>query len=818
VASIIPVYEYDIFISYRQKDNKYDGWVTEFVNNLKGELESTFKEEISVYFDANPHDGILETHDVDASLKDKLKCLILIPIISRTYCDSKSFAWEHEFRAFIDQASKDQFGLKVKLSNGNVASRVLPIQIHDLFPEDKAIIEKELGGVLRAVEFIYKEPGVNRPLTPGDDKEINLNKTKYRNQINKVAIAIEEVIHSLSSIHQSEDRIIQFDQMPGKAIKELNRDIKSIRNTKRWIISGLLFIICLAGAFGILKVIGRTKRAKDIANLEKSIAVLPFINDSPDKENEYIWNGMMDEVLSKLQKVKDFRVLSRTSTTQFNKPERPTVSDIAKKLGVNYIIEGSGQKYGNKIRLIVQLIGANGKEDHLWAHSYVMELKDATELFNLQSLIAQSIVNELKVVITHEEKQIIGRVPTTSLKAYDYFLRGQEEISKYGTGSINKESIEKAKSLYKRALEHDSTFARGYVGMAKVFWKKAQYKENADNRNQFLDSMLFLANKALSFDDKTEEAFLVRAGYYAERHNNLSKAIEELDEALKINPNLWEAYHEKAKYYWWQNDLDKEIDNRFNASLLNHGAELPELLTSLGDAFVRAGFPDKAGDYYLEALNLDGDSIKYLSLLVRKELYLGEIEKSKEFLDKISIRDSDYSNESIFFNLNANYVSYYLKAHQLEKALKYINKLTYSEHISQHLKNLTLNQVAFIYWVNAYLKFPEDAYSAMLDSRYKLITKSDFFSYISEDEYALACLYSIRGDKEKAIKFLDGHNQHTSRFDLSWVNVLQNDPSLDNIRNVPEFQKIIKDVESKYQAEHEQVRKWLGEQSDNIAP
>jgi hypothetical protein len=74
----------------------------------------------------------LETLDVDESLKEKLKCLVFIPIISRTYCDPKSFAWEHEFRAFVEQASRDQFGLKVKLPNGNVASRVLPICIYDL--------------------------------------------------------------------------------------------------------------------------------------------------------------------------------------------------------------------------------------------------------------------------------------------------------------------------------------------------------------------------------------------------------------------------------------------------------------------------------------------------------------------------------------------------------------------------------------------------------------------------------------------------------------------------------------------------------------
>jgi hypothetical protein len=197
MASIIEGYNYDIFISYRQKDNKGDRWVTEFVEALKTELESTFKEEISVYFDINPNEGLLENHDVDASLNDKLKCLVFIPIISRTYCDPKSFAWEHEFKAFVEQASQDKFGLKVKLPNGNVASRVLPIRIHDLNNEDIKLCESFLGGILRGIEFIYKEPGVNRPLTAKDNEEKNSNKTNYRNQINKVANAIDEVINSL---------------------------------------------------------------------------------------------------------------------------------------------------------------------------------------------------------------------------------------------------------------------------------------------------------------------------------------------------------------------------------------------------------------------------------------------------------------------------------------------------------------------------------------------------------------------------------------------------------------------------------------------
>ena len=118
----------------------------------------------------------LETHDVDASLKEKLKCLIFIPIISRTYCDPKSFAWEHEFKAFVEQASKDQFGLKVKLPNGNVASRVLPVRIHDL---DNTILNyvnqflEEFYGELNL--FIKNQELIDHYTIMIDEKK-NLNK------------------------------------------------------------------------------------------------------------------------------------------------------------------------------------------------------------------------------------------------------------------------------------------------------------------------------------------------------------------------------------------------------------------------------------------------------------------------------------------------------------------------------------------------------------------------------------------------------------------------------------------------------------------
>ncbi len=199
MASIASGFDYDIFISYRQKDNKFEGWVANFVSDLKKELAATFKEDLSIYFDENLHDGLSENHDVDLSLREKVKCLVFIPIISRTYCDPKSFAWRNEFLPFLDWAQKDQFGLKVKVANGNVSSRALPVRIHDLDHVDLKILEGALGGTLRAIDFTFKSNGINRPLLKRDKRNENFYKTIYRDQINKVANAVKEILDALKN-------------------------------------------------------------------------------------------------------------------------------------------------------------------------------------------------------------------------------------------------------------------------------------------------------------------------------------------------------------------------------------------------------------------------------------------------------------------------------------------------------------------------------------------------------------------------------------------------------------------------------------------
>jgi TolB-like protein len=391
MSSIIQGYEYDIFISYRQKDNKGDRWVSEFVDNLKEELESTFKEEISVYFDINPHDGLLETHDVDASLKEKLRCFIFLPIISRTYCDPKSFAWEHEFKAFIEQASRDQYGLKIKLSNGNVASRVLPVRIRDLDVADIKLCESVLGGVIRGIDFVYKEIGVNRPLTPEDDENKNLNNTRYRNQINKTANAIREIISGL--ISEPEEITKDKIQFP-ESWEEVNTDYRrneppttkmSSRRSIRRLGMMLLMTLCVIGAFAIYKFYTQI-------NAKMTIAVIPYTYPSNDYKLAEYGIGAMDAIITKLQEVKRLSVRHRVYSIQYLDTKK-TLEELRNELKVNYLVEISIRKNTDNLKMGVVLRETKGNKQ-LWGDQYDINEENLMPLF---SEIAQIIARNLNV-------------------------------------------------------------------------------------------------------------------------------------------------------------------------------------------------------------------------------------------------------------------------------------------------------------------------------------------------------------------------------------------------------------------------------------
>jgi TolB-like protein len=789
MSSVIEGYNYDIFISYRQKDNKYDGWVTEFVDNLKRELEATFKEDISLYFDINPHDGLLETHEVGDSLREKLKCAVFIPIISRTYCDPKSFAWENEFKAFIEMASKDQFGLKVKLAGGNVASRVLPVQIHDLDAEDKKMVENELGGFIRGIEFIYKEPGVNRPLRASEDHpDNNLNKTFYRNQINKVANAIKEIITRLRNPEM------------GEQIKDAETKLTEDRGKGTKIIIGTLIVLALiiAGLFIIPKLL------KPTVQLEKSIAVLPFklLSDEPDKQ--YLADGMMDAITLHLSKIKDLRVMSRTSVEQYRGTVK-TTRQIGKELDVEYLLEGSFQKYGDNTKLIVQLIKA-GEESHVWGNEYNSKWSD---VFSLQSEVAQKIARELDAVITPEEKQIIERTPTENLTAYEFYQKGKEEIVKYWINNNDIEALKRAEAFYKKALTVDSSFANVYSGLALIYRFKYRYNITSDHAENYLDSILILSKKARINDNQCAEAYYAIGLYYIES-GKYEDALINFDKALKLNPNYWEVYVDRGVMVYANWDYDsvdylKAFEDINKATSINHGQELPALIRYIGAGLIDYCGLEKGNEYYQRALELDGDTNLYLYQSSGSEWNFGNRRKSLELLHNLYKKDS--TNIDVLYNLGFSYSV----LGQDKESFKYFKKYTKRIEETGNIQRGALHRIGYAYWQNGYRKEAQHYFEEQVKSYENTIKESR--QYKGNAYYDLAGIYAFTGERAKAYQYLKQWAS-TPVPPFWWIVLVKEDPLFNSIRSEPEFQQIVRDVEAKYQAEHERVRKWLEERGE----
>jgi len=754
MSSLIPEYEYDIFISYRQKDNKGDMWVSEFVEALKTELESTFKEDISVYFDINPHDGLLETHDVDESLKEKLKCLVFIPIISRTYCDPKAFAWEHEFKAFVDQASKDQYGLKVRLPNGNIASRVLPVQIHDLDNEDIKLCESVLGGVLRGIEFIYKEPGVNKPLKEGDDDKKNLNNTKYGIQVNKVANSIKEIITGIR----------QHTQKPEEASKEVSEPLPVTRkNNKTKFIAGSVLALALI-ILGILfiPILFRTGEES-----EKSIAVLPFKNDSPDPENEYFCNGMMETILNQLVKIEDLKVMSRTEVEPYRNTTK-TRKEIASELGVSNILEGSVFKIGNRFRISVQLINSESGF-HLWSEEYEGEYTE--EIFDLQSNIAKQVALALKAVITPEEEKSIEAKPTENIEAYDLVLKGWEMFNNYWK-TLDSKYIQLAHNLLNRALEIDPGYIEALELQCSIF-----LLENKP------DSTVYYADRIIKLDPERASGYYVKAeGYNWMGQSDL--AIESFLKAMEIQPNnisIW-TYIGLAKAYHRKNDCENGLPCLQKA--LNMTEDLdPGAILSISEALISIGYYEKADEYVRKAIDLN---VGCQGIQRHCECLIGQskISQAQQFLDSVC----DISACEKLCNLYKFYVNMYERKYN--EAEVYYNKFLGFSDFGEKSHPYFVGDSTLLAYMYKELGKEEIAFKILNNYRksleHQLEKDKNFNTYIN-----LSSIYAILEEKGKSLQYLSEalkQEPGISRSDFTQVN-----PFFDNIRNEPEFKAFVRE-------------------------
>ena len=784
MASLIPGYEYDIFISYRHNDN-LDGWVTEYVRNLQKELKGTIKEPVSVYFDTNPHDGLLETHIVDKSLGGKLKCLIFIPILSQTYCDPKSFAWQHELQEFNKMAQEDKFGRDIKLRNGNVASRILPIAIHYLDPEDVSFFENEIGSVLRSVDFVFKtSSGVNRPLNANEDHPVdNLNKTFYRDQINKVANAIKEIISGL--LTEPDSGLSGKVNVPSEKYEKEDRkkdpgQPKTKRKSQKWLIILFAAVVAIIGAYGIFKHITTGNQSKTLSNYEKSIAVLPFANDSPDKDNEYLCNGMMEEILNQLQKIGDLRVKSRTSVEKYRNPEKD-IKVIGQELEVSLILEGSVRKAGDDLRIAAQLIDTK-TGDHLWSEIY--DGKYTTDIFEFQSSVAKRVASSLNIVIAPLEEKSINSRPTSEILAYDLCAKGNEMISQWHY-TFDSLKLRLALNLFDQALEIDPEFISALQGKGAA---------NAEAGN--FDSALFYYEKIDKIDPRNSMSASGKGMIYL-YSSQPDSALKYWQKSIELQKNNhWAHLGMGQTLMYLKNEPVKGLYYIHKAGELG-GNSQPEINQHAAIGYFYIGDFIKALKYVNYALSRKQEC--KLFLMYDYILFAqGKHDAAFHFLDSTcSINACEQSCNIMRFYL-------YLTKREFAKAEKFY-KMALD---AGYKKNITDDiYIACLYKETGRRK---EAFSILdeLINRIEISVKSSPVPVDDITKLQIAAAWSIMGEKKKALNRLpeSGTFNLLGLYFNQGVIDIKTFPGFDNLRNDPQFRAYIKRCDDEKAVLKEQVR------------
>jgi TolB-like protein len=262
--------------------------------------------------------------------------------------------------------------------------------------------------------------------------------------------------------------------------------------------------------------------------MNKSVAVLPFENLSGDPEQEYFTDGMMDEILDRLFKIGDLKVISRTSSMHY-KNTNLSLKDIAKELGVSAILEGSVRKAGNMVRITVQLIDAR-TDTHLWSEVYDGDLSDLSRIFIIQSEVARSVARELKAVISPKEIKLIEKIPDIDIAVYDEYLKARS----YWT-DFTRESLFKAIEYLNSAIKKNPDWAPLYAGLAEVWiWIQQAGWEQPSVAGPIIMENL---NKAMELDPDLAEVHYQSAVIAQLVEWDWRKSEKEFLKSLAINPN-----------------------------------------------------------------------------------------------------------------------------------------------------------------------------------------------------------------------------------------------------------------------------------------
>jgi TolB-like protein/lipopolysaccharide biosynthesis regulator YciM len=538
------------------------------------------------------------------------------------------------------------------------------------------------------------------------------------------------------------------------------------------------------------------------ANMEKTIAVLPFRNDSPNEENLYFCNGIMEGILDHLSKIPELTVISRTSVEQY-RDNPPSSKEIAEQLGVKYLVEGSVQRIDNQVVIFAQLIYAED-DKHLWSQKYN---RDVTELFKVQANVTESIANKLQAIITPTVKERIEAIPTKDLMAYENYLKGNEfrykAISRDHKNNERINLLDKARLNYELAIEKDSLFAQAYIGLALVEFNRNEYSDIA--QENYLDNVFAFANNAIKINPNLSEAYRVLALYYW-RTNQVKLAEESYKKALELNPNNIEALY--IQHELTRDELDFINAIKILQKIEKRVSSIDELW-KLYNEYSR--FYDLIGDlemseYYLKkCITLKPNTVVYFWWLYQ---CTNRFDEAISYILKYVPVNNQHKNVTLAG-------SYYFKG-DIDKALEFYEKwndLIMNENFNLGVSTRDSHRYGQVLILSGQKEKGLEMMQRQIELNEKLfeLERADL-GHI----YDLAGIYSFLGQKEKAFYWMERFEKENGWLSHGSLTLfVKNDPQFDAIRHEKQFKDWVSRGEKKLEGIRKEIREYLASEETN---
>jgi serine/threonine protein kinase/tetratricopeptide (TPR) repeat protein len=392
---------------------------------------------------------------------------------------------------------------------------------------------------------------------------------------------------------------------------------------------------------------------------EKSLAVLYFENLSGSKDDEYFRDGITEDIIIELSKIKDLRVFPRSAVLAYR--DRPaSEQEIGRQMSAGYVLGGSLRRAGNRLRFTAQLVETRTGHT-VWAERYDRQLED---VFAIQDDIAQSIARALKLMLSEKEKKAIVKPPTADIQAYDFYLRGRQFFHQF-----RHKGFDFARQMFARAIVLDANYARAYAGVADCCSFLYMYYEASEANLKEADTT---SRKALELDPELAEAHASR-GLAVSLNQRFDEAKREFEEAIRLNPNLFEAYYFYARAEFSQGKKEEAGRLFEQASRVNpDDYQSVALVASVYDSLDRRTDALAARRRTLEIierhLGLHPDDPRALYLGAGALCQLGERARGVEWADRALSLDPE--DPSVLYNVACVYSG----LGEIEKAIDCLEK------------------------------------------------------------------------------------------------------------------------------------------------